>query len=65
MKQKTLNKIGKYCRYHKISLVELIIELAEFDASDAGITRAFNKLYLKNPPLKDRGGYFPHGHKNQ
>lgn len=73
MRQKTLNKIGKYCKFHNLRVGQLFSRLiwtpleetgnALFNLPDAEFEKRFLKLYSENPPIRDRGGYYPHGHK--
>jgi hypothetical protein len=76
MRQKTLNKIAKYCKLQDMRIGQLVDILvndwpgtqetmgAKLHAiTDDQLEKNFNKFLKSFPmPTKDRGGYYPHGH---
>lgn len=76
MRQKTLNKIVKYCKAFDMRLGQLIDILVNVwpatqeqvgdkihAITDEQLEKNFNQFLKSFPmPKKDRGGYYPHGH---
>lgn len=75
MTQKTLNKIAKYCKVENLrfgQLIQIVMQMHNtqvnwpldlFQIQDRDFEKAFLEFYKMHPPKKDRGGYYPHGHK--
>lgn len=57
----------KYCKLTGWRMGQLISNLAGqldiFYITDKKLELRFNKLWLETNPKRDRGGYYPHGHK--